>query len=670
MTTFLRRAQRAVAGVAGAFTRVAAPWPHPESSDPLLDHGHIPYAAWEAELTAYARLRTGAPVKVTFALAHATLWSDEIHLGRPAPAQPVDEAFQRAELALEHALMHHRHGWREAALLWHTWSHAGEQMLLPWPPWDQVSLSPAIVREALARAIPDLALPAGHDVVSERRRTAARWIAAAWADGAHRALDVAERPGLESRLPAPGSPSKPILWHATLVALAGGPPLDATAAAPLRAAVDALLATTAGDLRGQVERTLALVDALAQQRALPPSPELRPSWLTPTWGRWRLHRQVLGALDAMVRTPETQALSTLATTARATRQRSLMGPGGGVAGPGARGQQSPDAGGAAAAERRMLRPDQPADAELEPPSDWGLRPESQLPSDAPNVAGTPGQPTAEGSGSDGGSGPGSGPGALGALHVITPSAEDRAAYWQLRGALAPQIEQLIERLRASSDAYYASVPHRFQRRGRIDRPRLAAALKGREAVFTQHVHRPEPEHALCLVLDCSASMQPHAEHLREIAILVESAATAVGASVTAFTFGPEWDRLEPPAKGAPLVSLGRELHPRGGTPFGQAISAAAAWLAHQPYEEKRLWVVSDGRWSARDRAVAGWRADHLKNVVVWVLDETVPEPPHPAMRLAAAPTLTDLIQQAPHHFWLSGQGATGSLATTASKPSA
>jgi uncharacterized protein (DUF58 family) len=175
-------------------------------------------------------------------------------------------------------------------------------------------------------------------------------------------------------------------------------------------------------------------------------------------------------------------------------------------------------------------------------------------------------------------------------------------------------------------------------------------------VFSRFVHEPEPANALCLLLDCSASMAPYAEQLREAAILVESAATAVGARVSAFTFGASWERLEPPAEGAPLVALGRELHPHGGTPFGPAVAGAAEWLARQPYEPRRLWVFSDGQWSARDRAGTTWRPDLLKDVLVWVFAPEAPEPPTPAMRIVAARTLPDLIRQAPSYFWEGGDG--------------
>jgi hypothetical protein len=241
--------------------------------------------------------------------------------------------------------------------------------------------------------------------------------------------------------------------------------------------------------------------------------------------------------------------------------------------------------------------------------------------------------------------------------VVAPSPEDRAAYWQLRGALAPEIERLTEGLREASGEYFHSVPRRFQRAGRLDRNRLPAALAGREAVFVRVQPRPLPEHALCLLLDCSASMTVRAEELRQTAIVVEAAATAVGARVSAFTFGAAWERLEPPAEGAPLVALGRELRPHGGTPFGPAVAAAAAWLGRQPYARRRLWVLSDGQWSARDRAAAAGRPELLRDVLVWVLGaDTAPEPPTPALRIVAARTLDDVIQIAPQHFWGEGPG--------------
>jgi hypothetical protein len=78
-----------------------------------------------------------------------------------------------------------------------------------------------------------------------------------------------------------------------------------------------------------------------------------------------------------------------------------------------------------------------------------------------------------------------------------------------------------------------------------------------------------------------------------------------------------------------------------------------------------MWIFSDGRWSARDRAATSWRADHLKHVVVWVFDETAPEPPHPAMRIVTAPTLAALIEKAPRYFWEPAHDGAGSLAAPA-----
>src|SRR5688572_26240299 len=76
-----------------------------------LDHGHLPFGAWEAELTAYAQLRTGGRVKVLFGHTGEVTWGEEIHLHRPRPGTPPQLALHGAEEELEHALMHHRHGW-------------------------------------------------------------------------------------------------------------------------------------------------------------------------------------------------------------------------------------------------------------------------------------------------------------------------------------------------------------------------------------------------------------------------------------------------------------------------------------------------------------------------------------------------------------------------------
>jgi hypothetical protein len=634
--------------------RLRLPWRRPAPPD--LDHGHVPYAAWEAELTAYARLRSGAELKVSFELSHHNRWGDALHLPRPLPGSSPDQAFAAAEVELEHALMHYRHGWREAALLWQTWLHPDEEIHLPWPPWDQVALPARVVRGVLGRAVPALQLPSSRSLSPERLRSAVRWLAAAWEDGLHRDLELAERPGLAARLPPPALPARPSPWLLALVALARRDgDLATSAPAPVAAAVIRLLAAGPDDLDEHVAAVLSLGEALAERRLLPPVPEQRPAWLRAPWGRWRAAPRLRKAFDDLARSPDTPASAAISAALRAAQRRRALAAGGGGAALGqasratAPGGESAHGAGAAAGTE--------AGVEVEPPPEgWGVQPGQQLPQhvSAGPRAGQP-PPAAEGAGEgQGTAGGAAGPGTLGALHVISPSAEDRAAYWQLRGALAPYIERLVERLEATGDAYYAATPHRFQRQGRLDRSRLAAAMAGREAVFSRFVKAPAPEHALCLLLDCSASMHDYAESLREMAIVVEAAASTVGARVTAFGFGASWERMEPAAKGAPLLALGRELRPHGGTPFGPALADAAAWLAQQPYERKRLWVFSDGRWSARDRNAAGWRPDQLRNVLVWVLGETAPEPPHPAMRVVAAPTLEKLVEAAPRFFWDAG----------------
>lgn|GEM_PF-3070298 len=645
MISLFRRAARLV-------THPVAFWQRP--MDPHLDHGHVPYGAWEAELTAYARLRAGAPLKVQFAVAFSTGWTDDIHLTRPHPPPGADlgQAFRDAELELEHALVQYRHGWREAALLWHTWTHPDEQLHLPWPPWDEVALPGHVIRLALGRGVPELLLPSETVSVSERRRHAARWLTAAWEDGAFRARELAARPGLAERLPAPPVGPKLGPWPAVLVALARHEPPAAHLPDPVGQTLTSMLETHADRPADLILNVLALVETLGAMRLLPPVPEQRPAWLKPSWGRWHRATALRAALDAIARSPENAAMATITSAARAAR-RSLpgangrgFGGGGGGARPARDGvpgaSETAGAGGAAVT------------AEMPPEPEWGPKPETHLSSPATFEGGSPGEALAEGGGNNSVPGAGSGPGSLGELHIVSPSGADRAAYWQLRGALAPEIERLISRLQASGDAYYASAPRRFKTRGRLDRTRLVQALKGRNTVFRQHIHVPEPEHALCLLIDCSASMHPYAELLREMVILVESAATAVGARVTAFSFGTSWDRMEPAAKGAPLLGLGREIVARGGTPFGPALGSAAAWLAQQPYEEKRLWVFTDGRWSARDRAESGWRPEHLRNAIVWVLSDPPPAPPHAAMRLVGAPTLPALIEQAPRYFWRAG----------------
>ena len=174
--------------------------------------------------------------------------------------------------------------------------------------------------------------------------------------------------------------------------------------------------------------------------------------------------------------------------------------------------------------------------------------------------------------------------------------------------------------------------------------------------------RPLPEHALCLLLDCSASMTVRAEELRQTAIVVEAAATAVGARVSAFTFGAAWERLEPPAEGAPLVALGRELRPHGGTPFGPAV-AAAAGLAGAPALRPAPAVGALGRAVERPRPgrPPPGRPDLLRDVLVWVLGAgseggpggTAPAfvSPSPYLDVAPVGSLADLVRQAPARYW-------------------
>jgi hypothetical protein len=436
-----------------------------------------------------------------------------------------------------------------------------------------------------------------------------------------------------------------------LYVLAMGP--DADDASAVRAAgvvADVIAILREADPEDVAQHTHAVIQAvalLAKRGALPPAYRQRPPWLRPTWGRWRHAVAMQRALAEFARSPTTAEMA--AATARARIGRSLALPGGplGSLRPGGTGRRDRAASGA------PLRP-RALEGEDRTDEEWGAAPGAELPSGQKAGPLQADQGTREGLGHDGAFGGGvggAGPGVLGALHVVDAAPSDRIAYWQLRGALAPEIEQLVERLRAASGQDEAAAPRRFQRAGRIDRNRFPAALTGREAVFVRFVHRPQPAHALCLLLDCSASMTTRADQLRQAAILVESATAAVGAHVSAFLFGPGWERMEPAGEGAPLIALGRDLHPHGGTPFGPAVAAAAEWLAHQPFRQKRLWVFSDGQWSARDRAVDVWRPELLKDVVVWIMAEEAPEPPHPAMRVVTAPTLDDLVRLAPKYFW-------------------
>lgn len=605
------------------------------------DHGHPPFASWEAELAAYARLRTGAAIKVAFGFATAAAWGESIQLARPDPRLPLADGFAAAELQLEHLLVHHRHGSRETALLWTTWARAGDSFELPWPPWDSAPLPAPVIHLALGEVYPAYDLRELLAPWPPRLRDAARWLAAAWADRVHRALEVVERPGMSERLPLP-EPPKANAWERALLFLATGDDAHLPQGEKVRAALRSSAAVEADEVAGHVRSVIEAVRTLSAAGLVPPAHLQRPAWLGPTWGRWRREAALRQALDHIARSPTTAALAA-ATAAGRSRGPSWGGAGGLRLGTGG--------------ARRAPPGDQnPATTSLPPePDAAGAGPWDAVaaadPGDAPATAAAAAGAEDAAERSGGGTGTGTSPGALGALHIVKPAAPDREAYWQLRGALAPEIEALVERFRAASDEYYKSAPNRFQRAGRLDHNRLPAAMSGRESIFVRFVHQPDPAHALCLLLDCSASMTGQAEQLREAAILVESAAAAVGARVTAFTFGADWERLEPAAEGAPLLALGRELHPHGGTPFSPAVAAAAEWLAHQPYEPRRLWVFSDGRWNARDLAHASWRAEQLRDVVVWVLGDAAPEPPTPLMRVVAVPSLHALVRLAPAYFW-------------------
>src|ERR671932_697619 len=135
-------------------------WPWQRRVDLESDHGHRPYAAWEAEFSAYARLRTGVPIEVLFGLSAYNEWGDKVHLARPPATLPAAEAFRQAELELEHVLVHFRQGAREIALYWHTWTHPVDPVNLPWPPWDQVALPGRIVRQALLEGVAGFEVPA------------------------------------------------------------------------------------------------------------------------------------------------------------------------------------------------------------------------------------------------------------------------------------------------------------------------------------------------------------------------------------------------------------------------------------------------------------------------------------------------------------------------------
>ena len=480
------------------------PWPArrgagPGSPGEVLS-GTAPYAAWEAELTAYARWRSGSKdLSVTFGLGTETGWTEAVRLARPASRDPR-VAFQGAELELEHLLAHYRHGWREAVLVFHAWSQPGEPVSLPWPPWDQVSLPTAVVRQAVGEAIPALALPPEAETWSVRHRTAAAWMVAAWADGLHRALEVAERPGMAERLlvPAPGLASSQRRQDRAPGGLAGGPvpPGHAPGAGPGGAA---------GGPGGARHGGAGGIAAPGPGR--PPGARLRgpgrgrepaPAKRRPagTGAAPALAAPGLGALAPGPR-PARRARPPGPLAVQRRHGRSHLGgadarlaPGRTARPPGPpwpcaappRARRRPREGkrrGAGSGQRKGLK--------VRPPEEsWAPPQDPALPDAGPAAPGGEGGER-EGSERDGApsggpsagqAGGGSGPGVLGALKVVAPSQEDRAAYWQLRGALAPEIERLIERLNAAGDRYYeASAPALPARRA--DRPQPTRRRPGR-----------------------------------------------------------------------------------------------------------------------------------------------------------------------------------------------
>ncbi|HEV2125004.1 MAG TPA: hypothetical protein VGW38_19830, partial [Chloroflexota bacterium] len=448
-----RVARAAEAHVGGVLSRMRAG--RARIPDAELDHGHVPFTAWEAELSAYARMRTGMPIKVLFALSNQTLWTDVVHLARPPAGLSTADAFHASELTLEHAVMHHRHGWREAALLWHTWCFPSEEIALPWPPWDQIPLPATVIRHSLEEAVPALQIASGHVLMRDRLRHAARWIAATWADGAHRSAEIRLRPGLEERLPLPTAPQPTKPWSVVLYLLATREPatdLHACLPSSIGEALEPLLAPTDVPDYAPVAEVLALVEGLAGRQLLPPVPELRPDWLHPLWGRWHAEARLRTALDEMARSPT--ALASASNASRAAVRSTFRGGGGGVGAWGRVEQQRDQQSGHVATQHGVQAIDgQPQAPATDQHNGWGVQPDqsrTSLPSLAPSAQSSQvSEASAEGSGHGGDHGSGVGAGTLGELHIVTPTAEDRAAYWQLRGALAPQIEQLVERIRSA-----------------------------------------------------------------------------------------------------------------------------------------------------------------------------------------------------------------------------
>ena len=224
-----------------------------------------------------------------------------MRLARPASRDPR-VAFSGAELELEHLLAHYRHGWREAVLAFHAWSQPGEPVSLPWPPWDQVSLRRRWCARRWARPSRPWPCPRGRDVVGAPPHGGGL-DGAAWADGLHRALEVAERPGMAERLPvAPAPGGSPLLkgarierrgaWEGALYRLAtpqepAPEGLREALGERASAGLEGLLRLGPDDLQALVSGALDVVDSLRQRNGVPPGPEQHPRWLRRDWGRWR-----------------------------------------------------------------------------------------------------------------------------------------------------------------------------------------------------------------------------------------------------------------------------------------------------------------------------------------------------------------------------------------------
>ena len=307
---------------------------------------------------------------------------------------------------------------------------------------------------------------------------------AAWADGLHRALEVAERPGMAERLPELPLPREARLvlkgarierrgaWEGALYRLA----------TPQEPAPEGLREALGERASGGWRGCCAWAPTISRRSSAGPwtwwtacasaTPSRRDRsstrrWLRRDWGRWR--RAAAPCAPRSTTWPARRPASPwpwppprgraarLAPRGerRAVRghrgpapdhHRAVPGRGGDEAGRGERAQDGPE-------DRR-------------PAEDWAPPPRPALPDAGPAAPGGEGGQR-EGSERDGApsggpsggqAGGGSGPGALGALKVVAPSPEDRAAYWQLRGALAPEIERLIERLQAAGDRYYEPRP--------------------------------------------------------------------------------------------------------------------------------------------------------------------------------------------------------------------